>query len=51
MPRSSNHPGGRLVTVYLTHVHVIGTAKVAIDLYDFGAAVHISEPRTTHVAA
>lgn len=51
VPRNPNHPGGRLVTVHLAHVRVIGTAKVAIDLYDFGTAVHISEPRTTHVAA
>ena len=51
VPRSPNHPGGRLVTVHLAHVRVIGTAKVAIELYDLGTAVNISEPRTTHVAA
>ncbi len=51
VPRNPNHPGGRLVTVHLAHVRVIGTAKVAIELYDFATPVHISEPRTTHVAA
>lgn len=50
VPRNLNHPSGRLVTVHPAHVRVIGTAKVAIELYDFGTAVHISEPRRTHVA-
>jgi hypothetical protein len=51
VPRNPNHPGGKLVTVHLAHVRVIGTARVAIELYDFGTPVHISEPRTNHVAA
>lgn len=51
VPRKPNHPGSGLVTVHLAHVRAIGTARIAIDLYDYGTAVHISEPRTSHVAA
>ena len=52
VPRDPTRPDSSgSVTVRLRHFRQIATDRVEIELYGFGAAAAIREPRTTHVAA
>jgi hypothetical protein len=55
VPKDINHQGGysrsQSETVQLTHLRVIGTYRIELDLYDFGTATNITAPHTKHVAA
>lgn len=52
VPRDPTRPDSSgSVTVRLRHFRQIATDRIEIELYGFGAAARIREPRTTHVAA